>query len=210
MDEAHLLELAVKQYGFHPSRLRIERKLQANHWHGDLHFHIHIDDKSYSARIIGNKRYETDAFIKLSNEVLNEQIRFSQYLLHSGIPFMKHVPTRSGESFTSLRVEEKEWRFVLFEWMKGEHLTHCTETIARTFGAFARKIHNLSSKFETNVFPQESHSKGHQEFYQLLCSHAASHKLSPTASSLLTSYLSEAEYHKDHAMTDTHDFIAQN
>ncbi|WP_217558926.1 phosphotransferase enzyme family protein [Paenibacillus sp. GbtcB18] len=210
MDEVQLLKMAVKQYGLNPSSLIIEKELQSNNWHGDLHFKIHIDNKSFSARFIGNKRYETDVFIQLSDKVLNEQIRFCNYLLNSGIPFMKHVPTVNGESFTSICFEDKVWKFVLFEWMEGEHLTQCTDTIARTFGAFARKIHNISSKFETNVFPQESHSKGHQEFYNLLVAHATSSKLSPPTTDLLKSYLNESEHHKDRAKTDSHDFIVQS
>lgn len=210
MDEVQLLKMAIKQYGLNPSSLIIEKELQSNNWHGDLHFKIYIDNKSFSARFIGNKRYETDVFIKLSDKVLNEQIRFCNYLLNSGIPFMKHVPTVHGESFTTIYFEDKVWKFILFEWIKGEHLTQCTNTIARTFGAFARKIHNISSKFETNIFPQESHSKGYREFHNLLVTHATLSKLSPPTTDLLNSYLNEIEHHTDRAKTDSYDFIVQS
>lgn len=209
MDKVQLLQMAVKHYGLNPSSLVVEKELQLLSWHGDLHFKIYVDKKAYSARFIGNKRYETDVFIKLSNEVLTEQIRYCNYLLDSGIPFMKHVPTAIGEPFTRICSEEKEWRFVLFEWINGEHLTHCTEAIARTFGAFARKIHNLSSTFETDVFPKESHSKGHESFYNLLCAHADSTKFSLSTSDLLTKYIKEIEYHKDKAKTDSYDYFVQ-
>jgi Ser/Thr protein kinase RdoA (MazF antagonist) len=100
----------------------------------------------------------------IQQEVLIEQMKFCKYLRNSGIPFMEHVSTSKGEPFTSVKDVDKEWRFVLFEWIQGEHLTHCTESIAGKFGAFARKIHNISSKFDTEVFPKESHSKDHENF----------------------------------------------
>jgi hypothetical protein len=83
MDEVQLLKLAVKQYGLNSHNLIIEKELQSNNWHGDLHFKINVDNKSYSSRFIGNKRYETDVFIKLSDTILNEQIRFCNYLQNS-------------------------------------------------------------------------------------------------------------------------------
>ncbi|WP_127581817.1 phosphotransferase enzyme family protein [Paenibacillus koleovorans] len=210
MDEVQLLKTAIKQYGLNPSSLIVDKVIQSNNWHGDLHFKILVDNKYFSARFIGEKRYESDIFIKLSDEVLTEQIRFCNYLLNSGIPFMKHMSTIHGESFSTICLEDKDWKFVLFEWIKGDHLTHCTETIARTFGAFARKIHNISSKFDTSVFPQESHSKGHHEFYNLLCTHASSSRISPLTTDLLKSYLNKIEYHKDRAKSTSHDFIIQS
>lgn len=132
MDKIQLLQKAIKQYGINPTSLMIENELQPNSWHGDLHFKIHVDKKSYSARFIGNNRYETDVFIKLSDEVLTEQMKFCKYLRNSGIPFMEHVSTSKGEPFTSVKDVDKEWKFVLFEWIQGEHLTHCTEFIECT------------------------------------------------------------------------------
>ncbi|WP_256123731.1 phosphotransferase enzyme family protein [Paenibacillus chitinolyticus] len=210
MDKVQLLKMSIKPYGLNPSRLIIEKELQPDSWHGDLHFKIHVDNKSYSARFIGIKRYETDVFIKLSDEILTEQLRFCNYLLNSGIPFMEHVSTVNGEPFALVKDVDKEWKFVLFEWIQGQHLTHCTESIAEKFGAFARKIHNISSKFETVVFPKESHSKGHEHFYNLLCNHADSSKFSPSTNEILKSYLNEIEYHKDKAKTDSYDYIVQS
>lgn len=210
MDKVQLLKLAVKQYGLNSHKLIIEKELQSNNWHGDLHFRINVDNKSYSARFIGNKRYETDVFIQLSDTVLNEQIRFCNYLQKSGIPFMNHVPPFNGESFISISFEDKEWKFILFEWIEGRHITQCTGMIAQSFGAFARKIHNISSKFESYVFPRESHIKGYNEFYNKLVAHANLSKLSPATTALLKSYLNEINHHKEHAKTGSHEFIVQS
>ncbi|MFF2019708.1 phosphotransferase enzyme family protein [Paenibacillus sp. NPDC058177] len=205
-----LLKLSIKQYGLNPSSLIIEKELQPNSLHGDVHFKIHVDNKAYSARFIADKRYETDVFIKLSDEVLTEQMRFCNYLLNSGIPFMEHVPAVNGEPFIVVKDIDKEWKFVLFEWIQGQHLTHCTETISEKFGSFARKIHNISSKFESVVFPKESHSKGHGHFYNLLRNHTVSSKFSLSTNELLKSYFNQIEYHKDKEKTDSYDYIVQS
>lgn len=210
MDKMKLLQTAIKPYGLNPGRLLIEKELQPDSWHGDLHFKIHVDNKSYSARFIGNKRYESDVFINLSDEVLTEQLRFCNFLLNSSIPFMKLVSTLNGEPFTLVEAADKQWRFVLFEWLQGQHFTHCTESTAEKLGAFARRIHNISSKFETVVFPKESHCKGYDHFYQLLCTHADSTKFSPSTNALLKSYFNEIEYHKDKVITDCYDYIVQS
>ncbi|SEF71275.1 phosphotransferase enzyme family protein [Paenibacillus sp. UNC499MF] len=210
MDKTKLLQTAIKQYGLNPDRLIIEKELQPDSWHGDLHFKIHVDHKSYSARFIGNERYESGVFINLSDEVLTEQVRFCNFLLDSGIPFMEHVSTMNGQPFTIVEEADKLWRFVLFEWLQGQHLTYCTDSQAEKFGAFARKIHNISSKFETVVFPKESHCKGYDHFYQLLCNHADSAKFSPSTNALLKSYFNEIDYHKEKAKTDSYDYIVQS
>ncbi|MFD2611370.1 phosphotransferase enzyme family protein [Paenibacillus gansuensis] len=210
MDEFQLLKSALKPYHLNPSTLMIEKKLQSNSWHGDLHFKVCVDNKSYSARFIGNKRYETDVFISVSDAVLAEQIRFCNFLFDAGIPFMKHVPTVNGELFTTIMFGNEEWRFVLFEWIQGNHLTYGTESIARNFGAFARRLHDVSSRFQSNVFPQVPHSKGHQTFYTMLCAHAASSTFSPSTTHFLQSYLSEIELHIDRVKTGSHEFIVQS
>jgi Ser/Thr protein kinase RdoA (MazF antagonist) len=47
---------------------------------------------------------------------------------------MKHRPTAAGELFERVMVGEEDWRFVLFEWLEGEHLTHGSVTVAEKFG----------------------------------------------------------------------------
>jgi hypothetical protein len=91
--------MAVRQYGFNPDDLVFEKELQSNTWHGDLHFKIHLKEKSFSARFISYKRYENNVFVKLTDEVLTEQIKFCNYLRESGIPFMKHRSTVQAEPF---------------------------------------------------------------------------------------------------------------
>lgn len=153
MDSIKLLEAAVKQYGYNPESLVVEKQLQQNSWHGDLHFKIHLNEKSFSARFISHKRYESNVFVKLTDAVLSEQIKFCNYLRESGIPFMRHRSTVYNEPLTLVKDGEKEWRrFVLFEWIEGEHITHCTESVSEKFSNMARKIHDISVKFESGIF----------------------------------------------------------
>ncbi|GAA3411489.1 hypothetical protein ACFFNY_20210 [Paenibacillus hodogayensis] len=155
-----LLHKAIGQYGLNPDRLSVEQEIQSDSWHGDLHFKVRVDDHAYSARLMREKRYETDVFVQLTDEVLTEQIRFGNYLVQAGIPFMNHVPTSAGELFTRITEGDKAWRVVLFQWMEGKHITCCTEQVAEKFGSFAQVLHNLSAKFETAIFPKKSHIEG--------------------------------------------------
>lgn len=82
-----LLKNAIKPFGLDPKTLRIIKELQPDNWHGDLHYKIEVEGKSYSARFLSRKRYEQSAFIDLTDEVLREQILFSKFLTESEIPF---------------------------------------------------------------------------------------------------------------------------
>ncbi|WP_438433060.1 phosphotransferase enzyme family protein [Gorillibacterium sp. sgz500922] len=205
-----LLQTSIKQYGLNPGSLTIEKELNPTSGHGDLHYKIQVDNQFYSARWMSNKRYETEAFIQVTDEVLTEQMRFCKFVRHSGIPFMKQVLTVKEEPFTVVNQADKEWRFVLFEWIEGEHLTHCTDSIANKMGAFARKMHNVSTKFETSVFPKQPHHKGYDHFSTLLRHHAESSGSSPSTNELLTSYFNEMEYHLKKARTDSYDYLVQS
>ncbi|WP_232697499.1 hypothetical protein [Brevibacillus daliensis] len=52
MEKVQLLQNSIKQYGLNPNQLVFEKELHSTSWHGDLHFKIHVDNKSYSARLI--------------------------------------------------------------------------------------------------------------------------------------------------------------
>ncbi|MEK8131654.1 phosphotransferase [Paenibacillus filicis] len=209
MKELQLLQTAVKQYELDARSLVVEGVLQPDSRHGDLHDQIQVNGNFYSARFISSKRYGTDVFIPLSDEVLTEQIRFCRYLRDSGIPFMKHVPTVEGKPFAIIHNDEESLRFVLFEWMTGVHHTHCTEAIAEKLGGFARRLHDVSSEFESRILPKESHSKGHEEFYRLLSAQARASELSVSTRELLNQYFMQIEYHKNRARTDSYDYIVQ-
>ncbi len=210
MDQLRVLQNAIRAYGIHPDSLTIEQELQSYGKHGDMHFKIRVHHQLYSARFIVDKRYDTDVFITLSDEVLNEQIRFCNYLVDSGIPFMKHVKTQYGEPFTRVHVAGREWRLLLFEWIEGEHITHCTEQIASTFGEFAQHIHTVSTGFESTIFPQLSHLEGYHQFYNMLYSTLEAAVLMPATKEALQSYLHEVEHHLHRAKAESFEFIVQS
>nr|WP_258567504.1 hypothetical protein [Paenibacillus sp. CGMCC 1.16610] len=210
MDNIKLLQMAVRQYGCNPEDLVFEKELQSNSWHGDLHFKILLKEKAFSARFISYKRYENDVFVKLTDEVLTEQIKFCNYLRESGIPFMKHQPSVHAEPFILIHDGEKEWRFLLFEWIEGEHITHCTEPISEKFSKLARKIHDISVKFESKIFTKESHIYGSEQFLGMIRKEADSITLIPSTNEMLQTYISLAEYHIEKAKSDSLEFIVQS
>ncbi|MFD1888236.1 phosphotransferase enzyme family protein [Paenibacillus wenxiniae] len=210
IDKTLLLQRAIYLYGLNANSLTIEQELQSYNQHGDIHFQIRINHQSYSARLIGNKRYETDVFIGLSDEIVHEQIRFCSYLVDAGIPFMKHIETQYGEPFIRFHFADQEWRFILFEWLEGEHITHGTERIAYTFGEFARNIHRVSAQFESTIFSQSSHLQGYDQFYHLLHTPVEMATLMLSTKELLRSYFKQVEYHLQCAKADSFNFIVQS
>jgi Ser/Thr protein kinase RdoA (MazF antagonist) len=205
-----LLKLALKQYGLNPDTLIIKQELHPNSWHGDLHYKIVVNLKAYSARFISRKRYEQSAFVDLTDEKLTEQIKFSQYLNHSGIPFMKHCSTLNGEPFTLVSDEDKEWRFVLFEWMEGEHITHCTEVVAEKFSMMARRIHDTSSSFNSVVFERKSHLDGYQQFFQFIMYEVETSRLATPTFRFIQDYIHLASFQLKKAKTDSLNYIVQS
>ncbi len=210
MDHVQWIQEAIRLYGFKSDNIEIIQELSPQNKHGDRHVTIRVDEQGYSARLLATQRYKTDAFVELSDEVLREQIRFGTFLRDSGIPFMKNVQASNGEAFVTVHLQHKKYRVVLFEWIEGVHLTQMTADIARTFGAFARKIHDRSSLFEAQHFPQVSHLKGYQQFYNEISFHVNASQLLPQTKELLTAYLENMQKHLAAAQADTYDFIVQS
>lgn len=208
VDYEDLLKSAIKPYGLNPQTIIVEKELQPNSSHGDLHFKIRVNEKSFSARFMSNKRYEHSVFAELTDEVLAEQIQFCHYLRHSGIPFMKPWSTLDNKAFTY--VKDKDWRFVLFEWIEGEHVTHCTEPISEKFGAMARKIHDISTNYVSEIFTKQSHISGSEQFLHMIRSELESSELTPTTIDLLQKYIALIEHHISEAKTDVFDYIIQS
>ncbi|TKH11736.1 aminoglycoside phosphotransferase family protein, partial [Bacillus wiedmannii] len=140
----HIIRNVVMNYFKEIHLLAVEEELHNNSWNTDLHYKIMVNGKRYSARFINSKRTINPAFGALSNEQLIEQVRFTYYLRGHGIPFMQINKNRTGESFTFVTWNDKQYRFVLSNWIEGEHITHCTEAITKAFGKEARKIHDIS------------------------------------------------------------------
>ncbi|HFK1449319.1 TPA: phosphotransferase enzyme family protein [Bacillus pacificus] len=182
--------------------LVVEEELHKNSWHTDLHYKIIVNGNRYSARFINSNRTINPAFGTLSNEQLKEQVRFTYYLREHGIPFMQIKENMAGDCFTLLTWNDEQYRFVLSTWIEGEHITHCTETMAEVFGKEARKIHDISSTFQSPIFQKKSHLDGYDEFIKLLDNKGGTCKE-------LRGYIELAKYHIEYAHTSDLEFIVQ-
>lgn len=198
----HIIKDLLINYFKEIHTLVVEEELHKNSWHTDLHYKIIVNGKRYSARFINSERTINPAFGALSNEQLIEQVRFTYYLREHGIPFMQINKNRAGESFTFVTWNDKQYRFVLSDWIEGEHVTHCTEAIAKAFGKEARKIHDISCAFQSSIFQKKSHLDGYAQFINMLESKASACKE-------LREYINLAKYHIECAYMSELEFIVQ-
>ncbi|MED2040824.1 phosphotransferase [Bacillus wiedmannii] len=198
----HIIKDILINYFKEIHTLVVEEELHKNSWNTDLHYKIVVNGDQYSARFINRARTINPAFGTLSNEQLKEQVRFTYYLRGHGIPFMQINKNRTGESFTFVTWNDKQYRFVLSNWIEGEHITHCTEAIAKVFGKEARKIHDISCAFQSSIFQKKSHLDGYIEFINMLESKAST-------CGKLREYIDLAKYHIECAYTSELEFIIQ-
>ncbi|EJS56225.1 hypothetical protein ICG_02423 [Bacillus cereus BAG1X1-3] len=198
----HIIKDVLMNYFKEIHSLVLEEELHKDSWHTDLHYKIMVNGNRYSARFMNSNRTINPAFGTLSNEQLKEQVRFTYYLREHGIPFMQIKENRAGESFTFVTWNEEQYRFVLSTWIGGEHVTHCTETMAEVFGKEARKIHDISSTFQSSIFQKKSHLDGYIEFIKLLENKSSTCKE-------LQEYVNFAKYHIECAHTTDLEFIVQ-
>ncbi|QUG84705.1 phosphotransferase enzyme family protein [Bacillus nitratireducens] len=198
----HIIKDVLISYFKEIHTLVVEEELHKDSWNTDLHYKIMVDGNRYSARFMNSNRTINPAFGTLSNEQLKEQVRFTHYLREHGIPFMQIKENRAGESFTFVTWNGEQYRFVLSTWIEGEHITHCTETIAEVFGKEARKIHDISNTFQSSIFQKKSHLDGYGEFIKLLENKGGTCKE-------LQRYMDLAKYHIKCAHTSDLEFIVQ-
>ncbi|MGH0951119.1 phosphotransferase enzyme family protein [Bacillus mycoides] len=198
----HIIKDVLINYFKEIHSLAVEEELHKNSWNTDLHYKIMVNGKRYSARFINSKRTINPAFGALSNEQLIEQVRFTYYLREHGVLFMQINKNRSGESFTLVAWNDEQYRFILSNWIEGEHITLCTEAIAEAFGKEARKVHDISSAFQSAIFQKKSHLDGYVEFINMLESKTSICKE-------LREYIDLAKYHIDCAYTSELEFIVQ-
>lgn len=198
----HIIKDVLINYFKEIHSLAVEEELHKNSWNTDLHYKIMVNGKRYSARFINSKRTINPAFGALSNEQLIEQVRFTYYLREHGVLFMQINKNRSGESFTLVAWNDEQYRFILSNWIEGEHITLCTEAIAEAFGKEARKVHDISSAFQSAIFQKKSHLDGYVEFINMLESKTSTCKE-------LREYIDLAKYHIDCAYTSELEFIVQ-
>lgn len=199
-----LLEKALIPYSFWIKSLKIESELSS--WSNDLHYKIVVDGKTYSARFLKENRSPNNVFGDISEEVLTEQTKFCRYLIEHGIPFMRFVPALNGDPYTRVKWEDEYYRFILFDWLEGEHITQCDENIAWKFGKMARQFHDISSAFESEVFAKKSHLIGYKQFVDQLRNKIKSSVLDKT---LLLDYLELAEKYIRIARSEKMDYMIQ-
>ncbi|MGE6596421.1 phosphotransferase enzyme family protein [Bacillus proteolyticus] len=198
----HIIKDVLMHYFKEIHSIAVEEELHKDSWNTDLHYKIMVNGKRYSARFMNSARTINPAFGTLSNEQLKEQARYTYYLREQGIPFMQINKNRAGESFTFVTWNDEQYRFVLSNWIEGEHITHCTENIAEAFGTEARKIHDISSTFQSSIFQKKSHLDGYAQFLNMLESKASACKE-------LREYIDLAKYHIECAHTSDLEFIVQ-
>lgn len=190
--------------------LSVEKDLHEGSWNKDLHYKINVDQQCYSIRFISHNRSGHQAFGEISDEVLNEQIRFTNFLVHQGIPFMKHVPSFQGRLFVSTEWNDCLYRVVLFRWFEGQHITKCTERFTGLVGDLIKKIHRVSKTFESEILPKKSHLTGYVQFLSTVKEKVDTAELSDVIKKLVNSYVIKSETHIATAKTDTLEFIVQS
>ena len=198
----HIIKDILINYFKEIHTLVVEEELHKNSWNTDLHYKIVVNGDQYSARFINRARTINPAFGTLSNEQLKEQVRFTYYLREHGIPFMQIKENQAGGSFTFVTWNDEQYRFVLSTWIEGEHVTHCTETMAEIFGKEARNIHDISSTFQSSTFQKKSHLDGYGEFIKLLENKGGTCKE-------LRGYIELAKCHIECVYTNNLEFIVQ-
>jgi Ser/Thr protein kinase RdoA (MazF antagonist) len=204
-----LIKNALIPYSIGEISLKIEKELHINSWNGDLHYKIVADGVPFSARFLSNHRSPNSAFGDISNDVLYEQTKFSRFLRNSGIPFMRLVPVSNDMPFSTVEWDSVTYRFVLFEWIEGQHITHCDEYIAEEFGRVAREIHDRSSAYHTSVFPKKSHLDGYSHFVEELMNIVNLDAISEGNLAMIRRYIENANHHLEVSRTREYDFIIQ-
>ncbi|ARU60686.1 hypothetical protein CBW65_06000 [Tumebacillus avium] len=164
-DKFDFIREALQGFGLDPATLVVRRELPDN-WHGDLHYKIAAEGKAYGMRFLAEVRSQEDGspFVNLSDEVLREQMRYVDHLTGQGIPFMRRVPPVNGEAFVTVQDDGGILRrVVLFEWLDGIHITAMTMETAFRMGEMARRYHDASNGFKSDVLPRMIHTDNYLE-----------------------------------------------
>lgn len=205
-----LIKRALEPYSLGNESLFIEKELHKGSWNSDLHYKIAADGKPFSARFIKNNRSPHSVFGEISNDTLFEQTKFCRFLVNNQVPFMHLFPVSEDLPFTTIKWENEIYRFILFEWIEGQHITHCDEYIAGEFGKMARKFHDTSSLYKSSVFQKQSQLVGYSHFVDNLRNKVKASYLSLDKLKMVYEYLELTEYHMENARTKHYDFIIQS
>jgi len=105
-----MISSALEKYGLDSESLVVHQKLPENS-HGDLHFKIQLQSNYYSVRFIGSDRYPHDAFGKLTDDILLEQMKFCDFSHANEIPLMSRIPPADGHLFI-----HSTWNGILYRF----------------------------------------------------------------------------------------------
>lgn len=205
-----LIKKALEPYSLGNKSLIIEKELHIGSWNNDLHYKIVADGKNFSARFIKKERSTHTVFGEISNNILFEQTKFCRFLINNEVPFMHLFPVSVDLPFTTIEIENESYRFILFEWIEGEHITHCDEYIAEEFGKMARKFHDISSLYKSSAFSKQSQLVGYSQFVDNLRNKVEKSYISLENFKMVDNYLETTEYHIENAKTKQFDFIIQS
>ncbi len=190
--------------------ISIEEELHKTSWHKDLHYKVRINGRLFAARFLPNDRSPNQEFGKLTNDDLLEQLNFCLFLNMHEVPFMKLRTTVEGELFTIVEIEHIIYRFVLFDWIEGHHITSYVGTSAEKFGRAAREFHEIASQYTSDIFRKRSHTVGYNSFYDQLNKKLLNVELSIHDSPQMKHYLEICKFHLENTSTRELDFIVQS
>ncbi|MGD7043915.1 phosphotransferase enzyme family protein [Jeotgalibacillus proteolyticus] len=207
-NEKKMICTALEAYGENPKALTRYEKLAEN-FHGDHHFQIQLENTCYSARFIGSHRYDHDVFGELTDDVLTEQMKFCDFLNENEIPFMRRKPPADGNPYIHLNWKDSAYRFLLFEWMEGRHITHCTGEVAYKMGKMVRRYHTMTYTYNASL-PKVSHLEGYEKFIKMIRTAMTDSTINDQERSMLHTYLQTAEQHIERSASSNFDFIMQS
>lgn len=149
-----LLKHLLKQFPLSVKSIEIIKDFNIKKWHNEKHFKILVNNCAYSARFISTHRSNNEFFGELSDEIIEDQIKFTEFLVENRIPFMRIVKSRKNERFMSVLIENQSYRFILFKWIDGIHITKFDYMITEKVGMMAASFHKTAARFKCNSFPK--------------------------------------------------------
>lgn len=205
-----ILKNILFQYPFSVESIEVVKELNPKSWHNDKHYKILINNYAFSARVISMQRSNNEFFGELSDEIIEEQIKFTEFLVENSIPFMQIVKSTKNERFLSVLIENQSYRFILFKWIDGIHITKFDHMITEKVGNMAASFHETAARYKCNSFPKKSHLIAYEGFVNRLIVELNSKDILKENKTFLSDYLELTKLHINNAQTDQFEFIIQS
>ncbi|WP_129690999.1 hypothetical protein [Gottfriedia acidiceleris] len=142
-----LLINILNQYPLSLESIVVEKELNPQSWYNDKHYKIFVNNYDYSARFISMQRSNNEFFGELSDEIIEDQIKFTEFLGENNIPFMQVVKTKKNDRFLSVLIDNRTYRFILFKWIDRIHISTFNDSIAEVDGEMEAKFHSTSAEY---------------------------------------------------------------